>query len=61
MKLGRIDAETTANVGIIRGGKATNIVPAEVYLKCEARSRNPERLERQRQHMFEPSRKRRRN
>ncbi len=26
MNLGRIDAETTANVGIIQGGKATNII-----------------------------------
>ena len=26
MKLGRIDNETTANVGIIRGGHSTNIV-----------------------------------
>jgi len=53
MKLGRIDPETTANVGIIRGGHATNIIPDEVYLKCEARSRNPEKLARQMQHMTE--------
>ncbi len=47
MKLGRVDPETTANVGIIRGGEATNIITAEVYLKCESRSRNLEKLERQ--------------
>jgi len=52
MKLGRIDHETTANVGIITGGTATNIVPAECYLKCEARSRNQAKLDRQRDHMF---------
>ncbi len=45
MKLGRIDPETTANVGIISGGTATNIIPAECYLKCEARSRNQAKLD----------------
>ena len=52
MKLGRVDPDTTANVGIIHGGVATNIIPAEVYLKCEARSRKPEKLERQREAML---------
>lgn len=45
MKLGRIDEETTANIGIISGGKATNIIPDEVILKGEVRSRNEEKLE----------------
>jgi tripeptide aminopeptidase len=45
MKLGRIDEETTANIGIISGGKATNIVPNEVTLKGEVRSRKEEKLE----------------
>ncbi len=35
---GRIDARTTANAGIISGGKATNIVAEEAYCKLEARS-----------------------
>ena len=52
MKLGRVDPETTANVGIIAGGTATNIIPAECYLKCEARSRNPVKLEKQRDAML---------
>ncbi len=52
MKLGRVDPDTTANVGIIRGGVATNIVPAEVYLKCEARSRNQAKLDKQREAML---------
>ena len=52
MKLGRIDHETTANVGVIQGGTATNIIPAECYLRCEARSRNQAKLDRQRQHMI---------
>ncbi len=52
MKLGRVDPETTANVGIIRGGVATNIIPAEVYLKCEARSRDQGKLDAQRDAML---------
>jgi tripeptide aminopeptidase len=39
MRLGRIDAQTTANVGSITGGAAgTNIVPAHCRLLAEARS-----------------------
>lgn len=53
MRLGRIDEETTANVGIIQGGVATNIVPNLVTLKAEARSHNEEKLERQTAHMKE--------
>jgi len=45
MKLGRIDEETTTNIGIISGGKATNIVPDKVILEGEVRSRNEEKLE----------------
>ena len=45
MKLGRIDEETTANIGIISGGKATNIIPDEVTLEGEVRSRKEEKLE----------------
>jgi len=52
MKLGRIDHETTANIGIIEGGMAVNIVPNSVVLKGEARSHNPEQLDRQTQHML---------
>jgi len=44
MPLGRIDEETTANIGIIRGGDATNIVPARVELWGEARSQSREKL-----------------
>jgi tripeptide aminopeptidase len=53
MTLGRIDAETTANVGIIHGGTARNIVPAEVSLLCEARSRTQAKLDAQTAHMKE--------
>ncbi|MDD2553038.1 MAG: M20/M25/M40 family metallo-hydrolase [Desulfotomaculaceae bacterium] len=38
MKLGRIDHETTSNIGIIKGGKATNIVPDSATLDGETRS-----------------------
>ncbi|KPJ67189.1 hypothetical protein AMJ44_07320 [candidate division WOR-1 bacterium DG_54_3] len=51
MKLGRIDKETTANIGVIKGGKATNIIPDEVELKGEARSHSLVKLKRQVEHM----------
>ncbi len=42
--LGRIDEETTANIGLIQGGKATNIVPSLVTVAGEVRSHNPKKL-----------------
>ena len=51
MKLGRIDHETTANIGVIEGGMAVNIVPNAVLLRGEARSHSPEKLEQQTRHM----------
>ena len=36
---GRIDAETTANIGIIKGGSATNVVPELVCMEGEIRSK----------------------
>ncbi|MEX1298080.1 MAG: M20/M25/M40 family metallo-hydrolase [Desulfotignum sp.] len=45
LELGRIDSETTCNLGIITGGMATNIVPEKVVVKGEARSHDPEKLE----------------
>ena len=38
LKLGRIDSETTCNVGVINGGVATNIIPEKTEVKAEARS-----------------------
>lgn len=52
MKLGRIDAETTANIGVIEGGVAVNIVPNTVSLKGEARSHSEEKLAAQTAHMI---------
>ncbi len=51
MKLGRIDFETTANIGIIEGGAATNIIPNRVVLKAEARSHDSSKLDAQTEHM----------
>ena len=51
MRLGRIDHETTANLGVVEGGMAVNIVPNEVVLRGEARSHSAEKLERQTEHM----------
>jgi tripeptide aminopeptidase len=51
MRLGRVDAETTANLGLVEGGLATNIVPNRVSLRGEARSLDVGRLEAQAAHM----------
>lgn len=53
MKLGRIDPETTANIGIIQGGVATNIIPDRVDFKGEARSLDNNKLEAQMNHMVD--------
>lgn len=45
LALGRIDEETTCNLGTIHGGVATNIVPEFVEIHGEARSQEPEKLE----------------
>lgn len=51
MPLGRIDEETTANIGVISGGRATNIVCDRVDVRGEARSRSAEKLAAQTQAM----------
>lgn len=51
MALGRIDRETTANIGVINGGVARNIVPDMVELEGEARSHNEHKLQMQVEHM----------
>ncbi|MFH1156185.1 MAG: M20/M25/M40 family metallo-hydrolase [Pseudomonadota bacterium] len=45
IRLGRIDFETTCNLGMIKGGKATNIVPDLVMIEGEARSHDDTKLE----------------
>jgi len=44
LELGRIDNETTCNIGIIEGGLAINIVPNLVTVKGEVRSHDEEKL-----------------
>ena len=53
MRLGRIDNETTANLGLIEGGRALNIIPNQVIVRGEARSRDNAKLERQVAHMIQ--------
>lgn len=38
MELGRLDPETTANVGLISGGTSGNVVPGHCFIHAEARS-----------------------
>jgi tripeptide aminopeptidase len=45
MPLGRIDEQTTANLGKIEGGKQLNVVCDEVMVLAEARSLSNEKLE----------------
>jgi tripeptide aminopeptidase len=45
LRLGRVDEETTANVGIIQGGTAGNIIPEWCSLDAEARSHDEQKLE----------------
>jgi tripeptide aminopeptidase len=43
MPLGRLDPQTTTNVGRIEGGTASNVVAERCYVQCEARSIDHER------------------
>jgi len=45
LRLGRLDDETTANVGTIAGGSAMNVVPARCELVAEARALHDEQAE----------------
>ncbi len=44
LRLGQVDDETTANVGLITGGTARNIVPEWCILQAEARSHDEHKL-----------------
>lgn len=57
MKLLRIDEETTANIGIIKGGIATNIVMPELEIVAEARSLSNSKLDIQTKHMVDTFKK----
>jgi tripeptide aminopeptidase len=41
LRLGRIDDRSSANVGLIEGGTARNVVPEQCVLQAEARSHDP--------------------
>jgi tripeptide aminopeptidase len=43
MRIGRIDAETTANVGRIEGGTSANVVAERCYVELETRSLDADR------------------
>ena len=45
MQLGRLDEASTANIGTIRGGTATNVIAARCDLTGECRSRSRARVE----------------
>jgi tripeptide aminopeptidase len=47
MHLGRIDHETTANIGVMQGGEAVNVVPDRVTMRGEARSHDVAKLDAQ--------------
>jgi tripeptide aminopeptidase len=53
MRLGRVDAVSTANVGEVRGGVARNIVPAVASLVAEVRSLDGERARAMAQEMVD--------
>jgi tripeptide aminopeptidase len=44
MRLGRLDEETTANVGVISGGSASNVVAGSCRVDAEARSLDEEKV-----------------
>jgi len=48
---GRIDAQTTSNIGVIEGGDATNIIAKRVRILGEARSLDMAKLEEQTRHL----------
>ncbi len=56
MMLGRIDEETTANIGIIQGGDGFNIIPSLVKANGEARSLSVDKLNKQIDHMMKTAR-----
>lgn len=54
---GRISADSTANIGIIKGGTETNVVPKEVVLKGEIRSHDDKALQYIRRELFDTARR----
>lgn len=53
LRLGRLDVETTANVGEIEGGTARNVVPERCSFRAEARCHDEQKLHALVQEMLE--------
>ena len=53
MRLGRLDEETTANIGVVRGGTAPNVVAERCEVAGEARSHDPVKVTVQTEHMVQ--------
>lgn len=53
MQLGRLDHETTANVGVISGGEAANVIPAEAEITMQVRSIDPDKKQAAKQRMLD--------
>ncbi|MBD7986057.1 M20/M25/M40 family metallo-hydrolase [Sporosarcina sp. Sa2YVA2] len=53
MNLGEIDEETLANIGILKGGELTSIIPGSVTVAGEVRSFSKEKLDKQLKQMEE--------
>jgi tripeptide aminopeptidase len=51
LELGKLDQESTANIGLIEGGAATNIIPESVLIQGEVRSHTVSLLEEHTEHI----------
>ncbi len=51
LNLGKIDSESTANMGVIEGGSASNIIPETVRVHGEVRSHNVNLLQEHTEHI----------
>ncbi len=51
MKLGRLDRETTANIGFIKGGEGINIIPSFAQMNGEIRSLSEKKIEKTENHI----------
>jgi len=51
LKLGKLDSESTANLGVIKGGAASNIIPESVLIQGEVRSHTVKLLEEYTEHI----------
>ena len=45
IKWGRVDSETTCNIGLIQGGTGRNVVPEKVEIKAETRRHSKQKMQ----------------